>query len=77
MSQPRPFPVKGEMTVALPRTRPMAKLVTHVDGGQYVHLGTAHGAGKSRGAPAVEVYRSVEDGRLWFRDPADFAERMT
>ena len=65
---PRQYPAYG-------RTQP-PRLVTHVDGDQYIHLGTAHGAGKSRGAPAVEIYRSIEDGRLWFRDPADFADRM-
>lgn len=43
--------------------------------GVYEHLGSAIGAGTSRGRNA-EVYRDIISGQLFLRDPADFAQRM-
>jgi hypothetical protein len=53
--------------------------VTHTcigKGGQYQHLGLAHPAGELRGSAAVEVYRDVATGQLYFRTPDDFSRRM-
>ena len=44
-------------------------------GGLYERLGNATGAGTRRGDRVV-VYRSVSAGEMYFRDPADFQERM-
>lgn len=44
-------------------------------GGVYELIGTATGAGTSRGN-FVTVYRDAETGALYFRRPDDFAERM-
>jgi hypothetical protein len=44
-------------------------------GGAYELVGTAKGAGTSRDAAAV-VYRDTATGQLYFRTPADFADRM-
>ena len=43
-------------------------------GGEYHYLGTAIGAGDSRGE-LVEVYQD-ENGQLYHRTPEDFMERM-
>jgi hypothetical protein len=44
-------------------------------GGRYELLGSAKGAGTSRGQLRT-VYRSTETGELFFREPGDFASRM-
>ena len=43
-------------------------------GGEYRYLGTAIGAGDSRGE-LIEVYQD-ESGQLYHRTPEDFMERM-
>lgn len=45
-------------------------------GGRYELLGQARGAGCSRGLLRT-VYRSTVTGELFFREPAEFASRMT
>jgi hypothetical protein len=44
-------------------------------GGEYVRLGTAIGAGQSRGE-IIEVYRDEKQGQLYFRETSDFFDRM-
>ena len=44
-------------------------------GGTYEDVGTAVGAGTSRGE-IVRVYRDTVTGNLYYRAPTDFAERM-
>jgi hypothetical protein len=44
-------------------------------GGTYENLGHARGAGEKRGN-IVTVYRDVQTGALYYRDPVDFGERM-
>ena len=49
-------------------------------GGAYVYLGHAKPAGTVKtvqGDSSVAVYRDIETGQLYFRDPADFNRRMT
>lgn len=45
-------------------------------GGRYELLGQARGAGCSRGQLRT-IYRSTATGDLFFREPAEFASRMT
>lgn len=55
----------------------MSKLYTHnIRGGEYELLGTAKGAGLSREAVDVVVYRSKKTNELFFRQPADFESAM-
>jgi hypothetical protein len=44
-------------------------------GGAYARIGTAIGAGLSRGQSA-EVYRDIATAQLYFREPEDFSNRM-
>lgn len=45
-------------------------------GGRYRLLGEATGAGLCRTFTDLLVYQDVETGKLYFREPDDFADRM-
>jgi hypothetical protein len=45
-------------------------------GGAYELLGSALGAGTSRDAEALLVYRDIHSGVLYYRTVADFIARM-
>lgn len=54
----------------------MKKRYTHATkGGEYEVVGVSSGAGQRKGDVAM-VYRSLADGRLFHREPEDFAMRM-
>lgn len=53
------------------------RIVQHAEGGLYVHIGTAKAAGQAKDGAPIEVYRSMNDGRLWYRFPHDFEKRFT
>lgn len=44
-------------------------------GGVYERIGSALGAGSSRGG-IIEVYRDTGSGQLYFRDTSEFFRRM-
>jgi hypothetical protein len=52
-----------------------AKMVSYPGGKNYEYIGLANPAGDSKGETPKEVYRG-EDGRLWFRSVANFADKF-
>ena len=46
------------------------------ESGRYELLGNAVGAGKCKLVEPLAIYRDTASGNLYFRSPADFAERM-
>jgi hypothetical protein len=53
----------------------VARFTSLSKGGEYAVLGTITGAGQAKGLVG-RAYRDIASGKLFFREPEDFAKRM-